>query len=162
MSGDLIQIRTRNGVVSVSKEFVTNCEALKKKKTELDTKVVENVYKVFERIFPADEEETKATFEVFKMQEMGFPLIHTNLKLLFKESELAVFNDLWNSGEFVDLIEPVEALKWNTMKNAMVIFYLCKVREANSKYFVNTFDVTEEQMQAIETKVINKLIIDKP
>ena len=90
------------------------------------------------------------------MQKRDSSLTHCELKHLFEPAQLQILDELWMTGEFVNILKYLDALEWDNLSHAMIIYYTAKQMSLNKKSILETFDITPEKYDAYEMDLITK------
>lgn len=153
----LMDVRCKNDeIVKVSKDFLSLCANIKKKRGEIQLKdmpapILVEFYAIHQKLKAKD-------FDPFKHQPKNINLIHSNPAALFNKEECEILDELWQNGKFTDILKHLEVLHWDNLSHAMAIYYSCKIRNVDKQFVLDNFNIEPKQFDMIEMKVIDKLI----
>ncbi len=65
-------------------------------------------------------------------------------------------NEIWETGEFVNILKYLELLDWENLTHSMVIYFTAKQMSLSKKTILETFDISSERYDAYEMDLINR------
>ncbi len=75
---------------------------------------------------------------------------------MFEPAQLQILDELWLTGDFVNILKYLEVLEWDNLSHAMIIYYTAKQMALNKKAILETFDITPEKYDTYEMDLIAK------